>query len=107
MKPGLRRWLVALVVLLALVALARLACRPAPISVEAAAAGYGAVEDLVTNSEAGSVRSRAQSKMGADRAGVVAEIRAREGARVRADEVVVVLDRSTAERRLEAARRDL
>lgn len=102
-----RGWLIAGGALVALVVVGRIACRPHPIEVETAEAGYGPVEDLITNSEAGSVRSRSQAKVGAERAGRVAAIHRREGATVRAGEALIELDASTAERRLEAARRDL
>ena len=102
-----RGWLIGVGVLAALVVIGRVACRPRPIEVEVAEAGLGPVEDLVTNSEAGSVRSRAQAKVGAERAGRIAAIRRREGAAVRAGESLVEMDASSARQRLEAARRDL
>jgi HlyD family secretion protein len=102
-----RGWLIVAGALAVLVVLGRVACRPRPIEVETAGAAYGPVEDLVTNSEAGSVRSHAQARVGAERAGRVAAIHRREGAAVRAGEALVELDASTAERRLEATRRDL
>src|SRR5262245_11752517 len=102
-----RGWMIAALAVVVLAIVGRFACRPPAIEVEIAEAGYGAVEDIVANSEAGSVRSRAQAKVGAERAGRVAAIRRREGAAVKAGETLVELDASTARQRLEAARRDL
>jgi len=102
-----RGWLIAALAVIVLGLLGRFACRPPAIEVEVAEAGYGAVEDLVANSEAGSVRSRAQAKVGAERAGRIAVMHHREGSVVRAGEPLIELDASTARQRLEAARRDL
>jgi len=107
MLKRFRGWLIAVGVVIAALILGRLACRPAAIQVEIAAAAPGLVEDLVTNSEAGSVRSRAQARVGAERAGRIAAIRRREGAPVRAGEILVEMDLATARQQLEAVRRDL
>src|SRR5690349_15730596 len=101
-----RRWLVGLIGLAALVFATRWLASPRPIAVEAAVAERGAVEDVVANSEGGTVRSRAEARLGVERAGRVARIVYREGARVRAGTVVLALETSTATTRLEAARRD-
>jgi HlyD family secretion protein len=81
--------------------------RPKPIEVEALTASRGLVEDTVTNSQAGTVRSHFRSQLGAERSGRVVEIPSREGTAVRAGALLVLLDTSTAQRRLELARRDL
>ena len=80
--------------------------RPRPIEVEAVAIGTGAVEDLVANSEGGTVRSRAQARLGVERAGRVSAIPYREGVFVRRGAIVLRLDASTAAQRLESARSD-
>ncbi|HTK31269.1 MAG TPA: efflux RND transporter periplasmic adaptor subunit [Candidatus Saccharimonadaceae bacterium] len=95
-----------LIVLAALVFATRRLASPRPIAVEAAAVERGAVEDVVANSEGGTVRSRAEARLGVERAGRVARILFREGARVRAGTVVLALESSTAATQLEAARRD-
>jgi len=79
--------------------------RQKPIEVESATAERGVVEDVVTNSQAGTVRARRRSRLGAERAGRVIEIPFRESARVRRGAVVVQLDASTARTALELARR--
>jgi HlyD family secretion protein len=81
--------------------------RQRPIEVEVATVGRGVVEDEVTNSQAGTVKSRRDSKLGAERAGRVVSIPYREGAAVRKGEALVLLDTSTAATRLDLARRDL
>jgi HlyD family secretion protein len=106
MKLGWRGWGVIIVVAAAMVALPRIVFRPHPIAVEVGRAETGPVDDLVTNSEAGTVRTRAQARLGVERAGTVVEIPFREGARVRRGQVLLWLDASTARTRLEAARRD-
>ncbi|MBI5838436.1 MAG: efflux RND transporter periplasmic adaptor subunit [Candidatus Eisenbacteria bacterium] len=98
-------WVALVLVVVGLLA-ARLLFRTSPIAVEVAPAGYGPVEDLVANSEAGTVKSRAQARLGAERAGRVAAIPFREGARVKAGDALVLLDGSTARTRLAAAQRD-
>ena len=85
---------------------ARVLFRPRPLSVDQVPAGFGTVENLVTNSEAGSVRTRAVARLGAERPGRVVAIPRREGTAVQAGAVVLVLDASTAEARLAVARRD-
>src|SRR5262245_10104348 len=105
MPRRFRGWLIAASAVVVLMVVGRFACRPPAVELEIAEAGYGAVEDIVTNSEAGSVRSRAQAKVGAERAGRIAAILRREGAVVRPGESLVELDASTARQRLEAARR--
>ena len=81
--------------------------RPRPVAVDAVIAEGGPVEDVVANSEGGTVRSHAEARLGVERAGRVAAIERREGATVRRGEVVLRLDSSTAERQLESARREL
>jgi HlyD family secretion protein len=98
--------IVALAVLAALVLLRVLFRGPHGIEVEAVTVGRGPVEDAVTNSQAGTVKSRQRSRLGAEGAGRVVEILRREGARVRRGELLVQLDDLTAQGRLALARRD-
>jgi HlyD family secretion protein len=65
------------------------------------------VEELVANSEAGSVRSRQAAKLSCDRAGRVTAIRHREGERVRAGDVLLELDVSSAAAARHAALHEL
>jgi len=101
------KWGIGIAVVVGLfVILPRTVFRPKPIEVEVGQAAMGPVEDVVTNSEAGTVRSRAESDLGAERAGRVAAILHREGTSAKRGEVIVQLDSTTAATQLEAARRD-
>jgi HlyD family secretion protein len=104
---GWRGWLIGSVVILALVVGASQLFRPRPIEVQWAPVDTGAVEDVIANSEGGTVRSRSQARLGAERAGRIERIVFREGASVPRGAVLLKLDSSTEETRLDAARRDL
>jgi HlyD family secretion protein len=104
-----RLWRTVIVVLAVAVAVvigARLLFRPRPIEVQVAHVGQGTVEDIVTNSEGGTIESRARAKLGAERAGRVAAILFEEGDRARTGDVVVQLDTSTEQTQLAVARRE-
>jgi HlyD family secretion protein len=104
-----RRWrnILGFVLGLAVIVfLSRAACRPKPLDVTIVPIGFGPVEDVVTNSDAGTIKSRARARIGAERTGRVANIRFDEGAEVRRGDVIVELDASTARAQLAAARRD-
>lgn len=102
-----RRWLIGIAVLVVAILAMRFLMRPRPIEVEVVVVGEGPVEDVVANSEGGTVMSRAVARLGAERAGRVSAIPYREGARVSRGAVLLRLDTSTAAMQLEAARRDL
>ena len=106
MKIGRRGWWILAAIVAAAIVVPRTLLRPRPIAVEAERIAAGPVEDVVTNSEAGTVRSRATARLGAERAGRVARILRREGSAVRRGTVLLQLDSTTAERSLEAAQRD-
>ncbi len=93
--------------MLAIVALRLTLFAPKPLDVETATVERGAVEDVVTNSQAGTVRSRHRAQVGAERAGRIASIPKREGTTVRAGEPIVNLDMSTARTELDVAERNL
>jgi HlyD family secretion protein len=101
------RWAMALAgVVLVIVLLRATVFRSKPIEVETALAERGAVEDVVTNSQAGAVRARRRSRLGAERAGRVIAMPHREAQRVRKGELLVQLDTSTPQKSLELARRE-
>ena len=106
MRRGARGWVIGASAVVLIVALRATACRPRPIEVEVTNAGRGAVEDAVTNSQAGTVKARFRARVGAERAGRVAAIPHREGARVKAGQPLLLLDESTARTQLDAARRE-
>lgn len=98
-------WLGGLVVVLVLLRATVFA--PKPIEVETAPVARGLVEDAVTNSEAGTVKSRLRARVGAERPGRVAAIPRREGAAVRRGDELLSLDATTARAQLDVAERDL
>lgn len=100
------RWLwITAVVLVGAFLAGRAAFAPRPIAVLVAAVERGPVEQLVANSEAGSVRARQMAKLACDRSGRVTAILHREGENVRAGEVLLQLDSTTAGATLHAAPR--
>jgi HlyD family secretion protein len=103
-----RRLLTVLAVVVAFaVLLQHMLPRERTIPVETAAVTVGPVEEVVTNSEAGTVKARNRAMLGVERAGRVAAIPYREGARAKTGDVLLSLDAGTETSRLEAARRDL
>jgi HlyD family secretion protein len=80
--------------------------RQRAIEVDAASAAFGPVEDVVVNSEAGTVKARERGRLGVEAIGRVAEIPYREGARVKAGELLLRLESTTEKTRLLAARRN-
>jgi HlyD family secretion protein len=105
---GRARWWLVVAGAIALIVILRVTLfRPRPILVEVATVTRGLVEDAVTNSQAGTVRSRQRARVGAERAGRVAAIPAREGTRVKKGDPLLLLDDSTARTQLEVAQRDL
>jgi HlyD family secretion protein len=102
-----RRTLVVLAVVVALALLAqRFLFRERPIAVESTVVSVGPVEEVVTNSEAGTAKARSRAVLSVERAGRIASILYREGARAHAGVVLLTLDAATEANRLEAARRD-
>jgi HlyD family secretion protein len=95
-----------LIVAAGLYLLQRALFRPHPIPVEVATASNGSVEDVVTNSESGTVRARSRVKLGVETMGRVAAIPHREGSPVRAGELLLRLDEGTERTRLLEARRE-
>jgi HlyD family secretion protein len=77
------------------------------IEVEAVVVATGPVEDVVTNSESGTVKARGQVRLSAERAGTVAAIPHREGSTVRRDDVLVALEPAAARLHGDAAGREL
>jgi HlyD family secretion protein len=106
MKPVVRWSLIAAGVIVLLVVLRTTACRPKGLEVDAARVEFGTVEDAVTNSEAGTIRTRERAKVGADQLGRVIAIPKREGATFKKGDVLVQLDPDAARMRLDLARRN-
>ncbi len=101
------RYLLLVAALLAAGILVRVTLfRERAIDVEAVSAGLGPVEDVVVNSEAGTVKARSRARLGVETFGRVAEIPYREGAKVRAGYLLLRLESTTERTRVEAARRN-
>jgi HlyD family secretion protein len=81
--------------------------KPDPVPVMVATVDRGPVESSVTNSRAGTVRTRKRAKLSPELGGQVAELPFHEGDRVRAGDVVLRLDDSAQRAQLELARREV
>jgi HlyD family secretion protein len=80
---------------------------PDPDAVDVATADRGRVEETVTNSRAGTVRTRRRAKLSPEVGGRVVAIPHRAGERVRAGDVVLELDGALQRAKTEVARREL
>jgi HlyD family secretion protein len=77
-----------------------------PIPVEVARVARGTVEQTVTNSRAGTVKARRRAKLSPQEGGRVIALPKRKGDHVKAGDVLLQLDASVAEARLDLARRE-
>ena len=87
-------WMIALVAVLAVVALRFFVFRPAPLAVEVARVKAGTVEEIVTNTRAGTVKAHRRAKLSPQIGGRVVELPFRKGAAVPAGAVLLRLDDS-------------
>ncbi len=74
---------------------------PKPIPVRVVSVERGRVEATVTNSKAGTLKSRRRSRLSAETGGRVTEILHREGAKVAAGDVIIRLEQAAHRARLE------
>jgi HlyD family secretion protein len=89
------RWLVVVVAILVVaVALRVLVFRPRPVPVEVARIEPGTVEEIITNTRAGTVKARLRAKLSPQIGGRVTELPFRKGARVEAGALLLRLDDS-------------
>jgi HlyD family secretion protein len=97
-QSGMRRiprWLVVVVaILVAAVALRLLVFRPSPVPVEVARIEAGTVEEVITNTRAGTVKARRRAKLSPQIGGRVTELPFRKGAAVAAGALLLRLDDS-------------
>jgi len=107
MKPSLRWALIIGAAVVAVAALRFTLFRPKPIDVDVYDVAKGSVEDAVTNSRAGTVRSRHRAQLGVELPGKVARIPHREGSHVEKGNLLLELDTTTARMELQLAERDL
>jgi HlyD family secretion protein len=107
----MRRWRVRLAIgagVALAVVLARVTVfAPEPVPVDVAVVERGRVEQTVTNSRAGTVRTRRRAKLSPEVGGRVVAIPHREGERVRAGEVVLELDSELQRAKAEVAAREI
>lgn len=79
---------------------------PDPVPVEVAAVERGRVEQTVTNSRAGTVKARRRAKLSPQEGGRVVALPKRKGDRVHTGDVLMQLDTSVADARLDLAKRE-
>jgi len=81
--------------------------RPVPLPVRTVRAERGLVEETVSSTKAGALRSRLASAVSVDVAGTIVTLHARQGAQVRQGDLLVSIDRRDADAALAATRREL
>ncbi|HYU31274.1 MAG TPA: efflux RND transporter periplasmic adaptor subunit [Thermoanaerobaculia bacterium] len=107
----MRRWLLRIGVLLALVAivvaLRQTVFKPKPIEVQVVEAARGQVEETVTNSRAGTVKALRRAQISPEVGGRAVEIPHREGEHVGKGDVLLRLDPAVLDARQTLSRREL
>src|SRR5437764_14967209 len=107
----MRRWLIRLAVVAALVlaawALRRTVLAPQPLAVKVARAARGRVEQTVTNSRAGTVKARRRAQISPETGGRVVAIPFREGEPFKQGDVLLRLDPSVPDARTTLSQREL
>lgn len=107
----MRRWAIRVGVLAVLVVLGWLGwrtwLRDEPVPVRVVTVERGAVSATVTNSKAGTVKARRRAQLAPQASGLVAAIPFREGAHVKAGEVILRLEDSTQQAATTLAREQL
>jgi len=106
LSKAVRVAVIAIAAILLVIVAQRTVLRGKPIPVEVATVSVGPVEDVVVNSEAGTVLARSRAKLGVESAGRGGVIFRREGDSAKAGEVLLRLDDRTELTRLLAARRN-
>ena len=107
----MRRWLIRIGVVLALVAAVVVArktvLKPEPLEVQAVEAKRGQVEETVTNTRAGTVKALRRAQISPEVGGRAVEIPHREGERVQKGDVLLRLDPTVLDAQLTLSRREL
>lgn len=107
----MRRWLIRIGVVLALVAIAfalrATVLKPKPLEVRAVGAARGQVEETVTNTRAGTVKALRRAQISPEIGGRAVEIPHREGERVERGDVLLRLDPTVLDAQLTLSRREL
>jgi len=106
-----KKWFKSLLILglclVGVIALRLTVFKPNPVPVTVYRVGVGRVEDTVVNSRAGTIESRLRAKMSPGIAGLVREISARKGSRVKQSDVLLRLDDSEYKAQVRLARSTL
>ena len=105
-KWGLRLGIVLSIVVL-LIVLKATVLRPDPVPVRVVEVATGLVEETVTNSRAGTVKARRRATLSPEIGGQVVALPFREGERVHQGDVLLRLEDSSQQARLELAEREL
>jgi HlyD family secretion protein len=107
----MRRWILRLAVLAAIVALAiggrALFLKPEPVAVKAARVERGTVEETITNTRAGTVKAHRRTRLSPESGGMARSIPFDEGDLVKKGDVLLKLDDSTQRAQLALAQREL
>jgi HlyD family secretion protein len=107
----MRRWIIRLVILAAIVAIAIGArawfLKPEPIEVTVAPVERGTIEETITNTRAGTVKAHRRTRLSPESGGMALTIPFDEGQMVRQGDVLLRLDDSLQRAQLELAQREL
>jgi HlyD family secretion protein len=107
----MRRWLIRLAVILAIVlavlVLRRTVLAPKPLEVKVAKIAAGRVESTVTNSRAGTIKAHRRAQISPEVGGRAIDIPHREGESVKAGDVLLRLDAGVLQARSALSRREL
>lgn len=107
MKPrAIRRWLMLLLAVVAVVSAYSYLSRPRPIQVALYQVTFGDVKASVANTRAGTVKACRRARMSPAMGGQIAGLPAREGAQVKQGDVLMELWNEDLKAQLELARRD-
>lgn len=106
MRKWIRRVIIVVAVVAAVVALRLTVFAPEPVEVGVVAVARGRVESTVTNSKAGTVKARRRARLSPETGGRVVALPHREGARVAAGDVLLRLDDTSQRAELTRAERE-
>lgn len=100
-KPRRSSWYAAVIAILLIAVLWFTVFAPDPVMVKVVAIERGTVESTITNSKAGTLRSRMRSHMSAETGGRVTHIYFREGSSVKRGDLLIKLNDTSSQARIE------